>query len=83
MLHALKSRLHQLVQPEVLSKLVELREELEKSDWLERYDYFKHHSELKEDCRYTKMAVHYFLEEHGDSVVNMIKWLNDNWAGKL
>ena len=82
-LHALKKVLHHLMQPEVLEKFVELREHLEEGNMLDRYAYFLKESELKEDCRYTKMAAHYFLEEHGENVINLIRWLNDNWAGKV
>lgn len=82
-LHALKKALHHLMQPEVLEKFVELRQHLEQDGMLDRYVYFLQQSELKEDCRYTKMAAHYFLEASGDNVINLIKWLNDNWASKV
>ena len=82
-LHALKNALHHLMQPEVLEKFVELREHLEDGGMLDRYIYFLQKSELKEDCRYTKMAAYYFLEMNGDNVINLIRWLNDNWASKV
>ena len=82
-LHALKKALHNLMQPEVLEKFVELRANLEEGGMLDRYAYFLTQSEQKEDCRYTKMAAHYFVEEHGENVINLIRWLNDNWASKV
>jgi hypothetical protein len=82
-LHILKQALRELMRPEVLEKFVELRTHLEEDGMLDRYAYFLTQSELKDDCRYTKMAAHYFIEEHGDNVATLIRWLYENWASKV
>ena len=83
-LNRLRTVLEELLVPEVLNKMVELQEELgDKDGLLNRYDYLSEHAENKKDCRYARMAKHYFLEEHGDNVISLIKWLNDNWAAHL
>ena len=83
-LNRLRKVLDTLIVPEVLEKMVELREELgDENGLLNRYEYLSEHAENKKDRRYTKMAKHYFLEEHGDNVVSLIKWLHINWAAHL
>jgi len=83
-LNRLRSALDTLLVPEVLEKLLELKEELgDENGMLNRYEYLSEHAEYKEDCKYTKMSKHFFLEEHGDNVILLIKWLHKNWAAHL
>lgn len=83
-LNRLRRALDTLLVPDVLDKLLSLREELGNDDGLlNRYQYLSEHAVERENCRYTKMAKHYFLEEHGDNVISLIKWLHENFAAKL
>jgi len=80
-LNRLRKILDLLLKPEVLEGLVKLKEELgEENDMLGRWEYFCEHGENGEKCHYAKLSKHYFLEMHGDNVINLICWLNDNWA---
>lgn len=82
-LSRLRGSLDALLKPEVLEGLVELKEVLGgDNDLLARYDWFSNNSEFGKDCRYAKMARHYFLEENGDNVIRLIKHLYDNFTSK-
>lgn len=83
-INKLRIVLEQILVPEVLDKLVQLQEELgDESGFVNRYDWFLHNSEYKSDCAYTKMAKNLFLAEHGENVVDLIKWLYNNFAKDL
>lgn len=83
-LNRLRVVLDVLLVPDVLDKLLSLREELGNEDGLlNRYKYLSEHAVEKENCRYTKMAKHYFLAEHGDNVILLINWLHENFTAKL
>lgn len=85
-LNHLRKILNGILKPEVLDKLVDLQEQLGADDeqcMLNRFDWFFHNSENKENCNYTRMARHLFIEESSDNVVELIKWLYENWAKEL
>jgi hypothetical protein len=80
----LRKILDNFMRPDVLDKIVELQEELgDNNSLLERYDWFLQNSEFKEDCAYAKMSKNLFLVEHGDNMINLIKWLYNNFAKDL
>jgi len=80
----LRTALKEFMTPEVLGKFADLLEELGSDEsYVERYEFFAEHSENKEDCRYARMAKHYFLEESGDNVINLLEWLYNNFAKKV
>ncbi len=85
-LNKIRRGLHELLQPEVLDKLLSLQEELggdNPSCMLERHDWFVKNGKYGELCPYAKMAKNLFLEENSDNVITLIKWVNKNWISKL
>lgn len=83
-LNRLRVVLGALLVPDVLDKLLSLKEELgDEEGLLNRYQYLSEHAVERENCRYTRMAKHYFLEEHGDNVISLINWLYENYTSKL
>jgi hypothetical protein len=85
-LNKLRRGLNELLQPEVLEKMVSLLEELggdNPSCMLERHEWFIEHGEFKEHCPYAKMAKRLFLEENSDNVIELINWIHENWTSKL
>jgi glucose-6-phosphate-specific signal transduction histidine kinase len=83
-LNKLRKILDELFQPEVMNKFMDLKEALgDDHGMVSRYDWFLHNSEEKENCRYTRMAKEIFLAEQGDNIVELIRWLHDNWARKV
>jgi hypothetical protein len=80
-LNRLRLALKSFMTPEVLDKFASLMDNLGNDGGLvERYAFFAEHSENGPDCRYARMAKHLFVEENGDNVVEIIKWLYHNWA---
>ena len=82
-INRLRKTLEQLMKPEVLSAFADLLEEIGKggeSSLPAKYEFFSKNSTEGTKCRYSKMAKHYFLEQHGDSVVELIRWLYNNFA---
>lgn len=83
-LNKLRKALKEFMTPEVLSKFADLLEEIGKDgSLLERYVFLCDINEHGENCAMAKRARYYFLEESGDSVVELIKWLYLNWAKDL
>jgi len=85
-LNKLRKGLNELLQPEVLEKLVSLLEELgsdNHSCMLERHEWFVKNGKFGENCAYAKMAKNLFLQENSDNVIDLIKWINENWISKL
>ena len=85
-LNKLRKGLNELLQPEVLEKLVSLLEELgadNRACMLERHEWFVENGEFGENCPYAKMAKNLFLQENSDNVIELLKWLNENWVSKL
>ena len=37
-------------------------------------------SHYGKDCQYAGMAKDYFLAQHGDNTIELIRWLYENWA---
>jgi hypothetical protein len=82
-LERLRSSLDDFFKPETLDGFLKLREALGgDSGLVARYKWFSENSELGSNCRYAKMAKHYFLEENGENVIMLIKYLYDNFASK-
>ena len=80
-LNTLRLALKSFMKPEVLGKFADLVDEMGGDQGLvERYDFFSKNSENGSDCRYARMAKHYFLEERADNVAKLIVWLHNNWA---
>lgn len=85
-LNKLRKVLGELLQPEVLEKLVTLYEELggdNNSCMLERHEWFVANGEFGEHCAYARMAKRLFLADNSDNVIELIKWINENWVSKL
>jgi hypothetical protein len=85
-LNKLRKGLNEFLKPEVLDKFVTLSEELggdNPSCMLERHDWFVNNGKYGESCPYAKMAKTLFLEDNSDNVIELLKWLNENWVSKL
>lgn len=83
-LNKLRKALKDFMTPEVLSKFADLLEEIGKDgSLLERYVFLCDISEHGENCAMAKRARYYFLEESGENVIDLIKWLYKNWASKI
>ena len=85
-LNKLRKTLNELLQPEVLDKMVSLLEELggdNPSCMLERHEWFVENGQYGELCPYAKMAKRLFLSENSDNVIQLIEWIHENWVSKL
>ena len=82
-LNKLRLSLDKVMKPEVLDFLLKLKEALGDEDGLlARYSWFMENSEAGENCHYAKMAKHLFVENNSDNVIELIKILYENFAGK-
>ncbi|MHA2069417.1 MAG: hypothetical protein ACXABY_34075 [Candidatus Thorarchaeota archaeon] len=82
-LHALQQNLKQMMDPQVLQKLTELLEACSSSasgTLLERYEYFRSHSEEGGDCKYARLAKEFFEKDEARGCADAINWLYENWS---
>lgn len=80
----LKKSLELITNPEILKKLIDLREALSadqegnEKKWIEQYKFWLEKNGA--DCRYAAMVKEFFLKEQAGAIAETINWLHDNWS---
>lgn len=79
-LAALRDSLVQIMNPRVMSKIVDLTEALgtDRNTFLSQFQFWL--KKNGDDCRYAAMAKNFFLQDQAEVVAKEINWLYHNFS---